>query len=126
VAVSIESMNVAPAPVGTELLILRASLVPPPPPDEQWWWLREVRQRMPALRGLAALSGGTETFEIQIETRREELEASTGRFRDALSAAIAARPVRYAADRRERDAEVTALRIGEHAPSRPTRPSSTV
>ena len=108
VAVSIESIKVAPAPVGTEGLILRASLAPPPRPDEHWWWLREVRRRM-ALRVVAA-STGPGSFEIQIETSRQELEAMARRFRDALAAAISARPERYAADQQERDVEIRANR----------------
>jgi hypothetical protein len=61
-----------------------------------------------AASGSGAVSGGTGDFEIEIETPREELEPSTRRFRDALSAAIAARPERYTADQQERDTEIRA------------------
>jgi hypothetical protein len=105
VVVSIESMKVAAVPVDSERVILRALLAPPPPRDEHWWWLREVNHRVAPARAAAAW-GGSGTFEVQIETSRQELEASTRRFRDALSAVIAARPERYAADREERDAQI--------------------
>jgi hypothetical protein len=50
--VSIEKMKVAPTPVGTERLILRASLRPPPPRGEERWWLREVAKGVRPLRVL--------------------------------------------------------------------------
>lgn len=105
---SIEYVKVTPAPAGTDAVILRASLMPPPARETHWWWLRQVGQMAPSLRILGATTGGSRTFEVQVETSRKELEASTRRFRDALTAAIAGWPERYEADQQDRDAEMTA------------------
>lgn len=88
-------------PDSSDVVRIEAELSPLPPEEEQWWWLEQVHRQI-GWAGVG-LSTSSSRFAIHASSPRTELEAAARQLRDALAAAIALYPQRYAIDQEAMD-----------------------
>ena len=109
--VRIARMSTAPeAGSAGDSLILVAHLDPAPDREELPWWMEQLRDRVKVL-GWVGTSAGVSN--VQVEAPSDQLEAVARRLVTAVEEANAAYPERYAAWRREHDAQAAEERRRE-------------
>ena len=110
--VRIARMTIGPDPrrPAADPLTIVAELDPAPDREERQWWTRQLSERV----NVRAWSGtSTGVTNIQVEAAEDQLEAVARRLLAALDEANAVYPERYAAWRREHDAEMAEQRQRE-------------